>query len=148
MQENYLVIVIIATIVFVVFLLALILASLKSDSEGEKRKREIAEEDAKKSIGIEYFVELVAKRTTSKNELTNAVLEVSKNIPFPKKSKGRAPNKAKVYLNFVLLVASHKNADAKLIAFMDQELKKYNPDYRTEIDIYENEGLRQRANRI
>ena len=69
-------------------------------------------------------------------------------IPFPKKTKGIAPKSAKIYLNFVLLVASHHNADAKLIAFMDEELKKANPDYKREIDLYENEGINQRGNRI
>ena len=58
------------------------------------------------------------------------------------------PKIAKVYLNFVLLVASHRNADAKLIAFMDEELKKANPEYKHEIDIYENEGINQRGKRI
>ena len=54
---------------------------------------------------------------------------------------------AKIYLNFVLLVASHRNADAKLIAFMDDVLKNANPLYKKEIDIYENEGINQRGNR-
>ena len=57
------------------------------------------------------------------------------------------PKGIKVYLNFVLLIASHKKSDAKLIAFMNTTLKKVNSDYGTEIDIYENEGLRQRMNR-
>lgn len=50
-----------------------------------------------------------------------------------------------MYLNFILLNAYHKNADAKLIAFMDEELKIPNPEYKTEIDIYENEGIHQRG---
>ena len=39
------------------------------------------------------------------------------------------------------MIASHRNADAKLIAFMDEELKKTNPDYKREIDLYENAKL-------
>jgi len=31
---------------------------------------------------------------------------------------------------------------------MDRELKKVNPEYITEIDIYENEGFAERKNRI
>ncbi len=99
-------------------------------------------------IAIEELIELVAKRTTSKNDLTAAILKASKECPFPKKTKGIAPKSAKVYLNFVLLIASHHNADAKLIALMDEELKKANPDYKTEIDIYGSEGIHQRGNRI
>lgn len=54
---------------------------------------------------------------------------------FPSK-RTTAPKSAKVYLNFVLLVASHRNADAKIIAFMDSELKKSNPEYKKEITIF------------
>lgn len=94
------------------------------------------------------MVEIVANRNATKNDLTNAVMRVAKEFVFPAKIKGKMPKGIKVYLNFVLLLASHKNADAKLVAFCNTELKKTNKDYTREIDIYENEGLRQRANRI
>jgi len=100
-----------------------------------------------KKYTIENMVELAANRNTTKNDLTNAILKVSKEFIFPSKVKGKTPKGIKIYLNFVLLVASHKKSDAKLIAFMSTTLKKANQEYSKEIDIYENEGLRQRANR-
>jgi len=100
-----------------------------------------------KKYTIENMVELAANRNTTKNDLTSAVLKVSKEFIFPPKIKGKTPKGIKVYLNFVLLVTSHKKSDAKLIAFMNTTLKKVNQDYSKEIDIYENEGLRQRMNR-
>jgi hypothetical protein len=101
-----------------------------------------------KKSTIEQMLEIAANRNSTKNDLTNAILKVVKELPFPQKTKGKMPKNAKLYLNFVLLVTSHKSADAKLIAFMDFELKKVNKAYSTEIDIYENEGLRQRINRV
>ena len=101
-----------------------------------------------KKYTIEDMVELAANKNSTKNDLTNAVMKVSKEFIFPAKIKGKIPKGIKVYLNFVLLVASHKKADAKLIAFMNTTLKKVNSSYGTEIDIYESEGLRQRANRV
>ena len=104
--------------------------------------------DKSKQYTIEDMVEIAANRNSTKNDLTNAILKVSKDFVFPAKEKGKTPKGIKVYLNFILLVASHKKADAKLIAFASYELKKANKDYATEIDIYENEGLRQRMNRV
>ena len=67
----------------------------------------------------------------------------SSNFRLPPKKDGIAPEDAKEYLNFILAIASHKNADAKLIAFMTNELKKKNPEYAREIDAYEQKGMSQ-----
>ena len=148
MQENYLIIGIVAVILIVVISLFIVVANLQKTVviKVNDTKSTTAEEKAK--TRIEEMVEIAAKRTSSKNDLTSAILKVAQECPFPEKIKGAAPKKAKIYLNFVLLVASHREADAKLIAFMDDELKRANPHYRTEIDIYENEGIHQKGNRL
>ena len=148
MEENYIIIAIIAVIAIVLVSLFIVVANLQKTVLIRVKEKAEREEEAARNITIEQLVELVAKRNTSKNDLTAAILRASKECPFPKKDKGIAPKRAKVYLNFVLLVASHHNADAKLIAFMDVTLKQANPEYKTEIDIYENEGIHQRGNRI
>lgn len=148
MQENYIIFAIAAVIVIVLISLFIVVINMQktvmvhTQSAGKNKKHE------GKKISIEELVERVAKRKTSRNELTAAIMKAAKECPFPQKTKGIAPKSAKVYLNFVLLVASHHNADAKLIVFMDEELKKANPEYKTEIDIYENEGINQRGNRV
>ena len=147
MQENYLIIAIVAVIAIVLISLFIIVANLqKTVVEVIHHTKEEEAKDQK--VAIEALVDLAAKRSTSRNDLTNAILKAAKECPFPEKQKGTAPKISKVYLNFVLLVASHRNADAKLIAFMDEELKKANPTYKHEIDVYENEGINQRGNRI
>jgi hypothetical protein len=148
MQENHIIIAIVAVIAIVLISLFIVVANLQKTVVIHVKDTTPKEVEEARRIAIEELIELVAKRTTSKNDLTAAILKASKECPFPKKTKGIAPKSAKAYLNFVLLIASHHNADAKLIAFMDEELKKANPDYKTEIDIYESEGIHQRGNRI
>lgn len=146
MQENYLIIAIVAVIAIVFISLFIVVTNLQKTVVVEVTHTQVQEEKARK-IAIEALIDLVAQRTSSRNDLTNAVLKAAKECPFPAKEKGIAPKISKIYLNFVLLVASHRNADAKLIAFMDEELKKANPEYKREIDMYENEGINQRGNR-
>ena len=148
MQEDHIILAIVAVIAIVLISLFIVVANLQKTVVIRVKDSTPKEVEEARRVAIEELIELVAKRTTSKNELTAAILKASKECPFPKKTKGIAPKSAKTYLNFVLLIASHRNADAKLIAFMDEELKKANPEYKTEIDIYESEGIHQRGNRI
>lgn len=147
MQENYLIIAIVAVIAIVLISLFIVVYNLQKTVVVKVTHPHVEEEKASK-IAIEALIDIVVKRTASHNDLTNAVLKAAKECPFPAKEKGVAPKVSKIYLNFVLLVASHRNADAKLIAFMDEELKKANPEYKREIDMYENEGINQRGNRV
>jgi hypothetical protein len=147
MQEHYLIVAIVAVIAIIIISLFIVVANLQKTVVVETPLIKQAEEK-KRQITIEMMVEIAAKRTSTKNDLTNAVMRVANECPFPPKEKGVIQKHAKVYLNFILLVASHRHADAKLIAFMDETLKKANPEYKQEIDIYENEGIHQRGNRI
>jgi hypothetical protein len=147
MSEKYILISIVIVIIAVIFI-ALVLIVKNNTKEVVVVKKVSKETPEKREVTIKEMVELVARKNTSRDDLKKAIDTVRKSLPFPKKNKHKLPNGIKVYLNFVLLVASHKNADAKLIAYMDRELKKANPQYTTEIDIYENEGFQERANRI
>ncbi len=147
MEKSLIVTLIIALLIIMILVLVVVVSSMGKKSKKIKvvKKGHVSKN---KKYTIENMVELAANRNTTKNDLTNAVLKVSKEFIFPSKVKGKTPKGIKVYLNFVLLVASHKKSDAKLIAFMSTVLKKVNQEYSKEIDIYENEGLRQRANRV
>jgi len=148
MEEKSLIISLIAALSVIVILVLLVVFSSMREKHTKNVKNRKKKAIKSKKVTIEDMVEIAANRNSSKNDLTNAILKVSKEFVFPSKIKGKMPKDIKVYLNFVLLVASHKKSDAKLIAFANNELKKSNKEYSTEIDIYENEGLRQRANRI
>jgi len=97
---------------------------------------------------IKDMNEIAVNRKSTRDDLQKAVDTVISDFPFPKKVKYKLPKEIKIYLNFILLLASHKNADAKLIAYMVEKLKEVNPEYIREIDIYENQGLKERSNRI
>jgi len=146
-EKGLMVSLIVALLIIIILVLVVVFSSMGKKSKKVKviKKQGIVKG---KKYTIEDMVELVSHRNTTKNDLTNAILKVSKEFIFPQKVKGKTPKDIKVYLNFILLVASHKNADAKLIAFMDTTIKNVNKDYSTEIDIYENEGIRQRSRRV
>ena len=147
MEEKGLVVaLVVAMLIIIILVLVVVLSSVGKKAKKVKVVKEEGIVKGKKYT-IENMVELAANRNTTKNDLTSAILKVSKEFIFPKKIKGKMPKGIKVYLNFVLLIASHKKSDAKLIAFMNTTLKKANQDYVNEIDIYENEGLMQRMNR-
>ena len=149
MQENYLIFGIVALIVIVLVALFIIMVNLQKTvvvTHPSKEKKEA--EAAKEKATIEAMIDIASKRRSSKTDLMNAILKVVQDCPFPAKQNGTAPKLSKVYLNFVLLIASHPQSDAQMIAFMSQRIKDANPEYKQEIDIYENEGINQRGNRI
>ena len=148
MEQKSLIISLIFGLLIVIFLVFIVVFYFMKKPAPRTIKTKKKTRPESKQITIEEMVEIAANSKSTKNDLTNATVKVAKKLPFPKKVKGKLPKGIKVYLNFVLLIASHKQADAKLIAFANAELKKTNKEYSTEIDIYENEGLRQRANRI
>lgn len=147
MEEKSLIIILIIALLFIVFLILIVVFSSIGKDNNVVKKTKNQPSTKNKKPTIEDMLEIVANKNATKNDLTNTIIKVTKEFIFPPKIKGKMPQGIKLYLNFVLLVTSHTKADAKLIAFMNTELKKVNKEYSTEIDIYENEGLRQRANR-
>lgn len=137
--------VLIALVLIVLSVLIFLILKLGGDKESEKQKSldEVANENSR----LDDLLFIVSRRSSSKSELSSAAIEFVRKLPFPKKDSSKVPENAKEYLNFILLLASHKNTDAKLIAFVNKELKKRNPSYIKEIDIYEDQGIRQRKNR-
>jgi len=102
-----------------------------------------AKEAANRGITLDDLLAVANDPGTSKNKLFSILRTFYSNFRLPPKKDGIAPEDAKEYLNFILAIASHKNADAKLIAFMTNELKKKNPEYAREIDAYEQKGMSQ-----
>ena len=149
MDGKYILITVVIVIIIIIFVtLILIVKNSNKTVIIKNTKPKESASTTRKKFTIKDMNEIAARRNTTRDELKKAIDIVKKDLIFPKKIKHKLPRDIKIYLNFVLLVASHKNADAKLIAYMDKELKKANPEYVTEIDIYENEGFTERKNRI
>lgn len=90
------------------------------------------------------ILDVVSNKESSKNDVTNALNTFLTKITMPPKQNEKVTNEAKVYLKFILLLANHPKADAKLIAYMNNELKKRYPTYANEIDMYEEKGRSRR----
>ena len=99
MQESYIVAAIGAVVVLTLIALFIVVANTQKTIIVKVQENGVEEEE-KPHITIEALSEIAAKRKTSKNELTKAVLEASKYCPFPQKIKGVAPKSSKIYLNF------------------------------------------------
>ena len=148
MNTKYILIGIVIIIIAIIFIVMILIVKNSNKTIIISKEQNKKPTINKKNFTIKDMSEIAAKRKSSREELKKAVDYVAKNLPFPKKTNHKLPKDIKIYLNFVLLIASHKNADAALIAYMDRELKKVNQQYNIEIDIYENEGLKERSNRI
>lgn len=148
MPEKYILIAIVMFIVIAIFIAIVVITIKNSKTIIETKIVNVSDERETKAVTIKDMTEIAANRHSTQEDLKKAVDIVIKELPFPKKVKFKLPKDVKIYLNFVLLIASHKNADAKLIAYMDEKLKEANMQYGTEIDIYENEGFKERKNRI
>ena len=88
----------------------------------------------KEEITIEKLEKLAGDNSLSKNELFELIQVFVGNFSIPAK-------------NFIILICSHKNSDAKLISFLDKEAKKKNPSYIVEIEESEKIGIENRKNR-
>ncbi|QKF91841.1 fatty-acid--CoA ligase [Campylobacter sp. CCUG 57310] len=140
-------IVIISLIIAVAAVIAILLLIIFKLRRTPQSRPKVSSEPALKTdenINLNSLLDIVANKSSTKDELFGALKIFTDKFSIPAKQKGKIPNEAKAYLSFILLLASHSNADAKLIAFMNNELKKKNPTYANEIELYEEQGKARR----
>ena len=101
----------------------------------------------KEEITIEKLEKLAGDNSLSKNALFELIQLFVGNFSIPAKNNQVMPKEANNYINFIILICSHKNSDAKLISFLDKEAKKKNPSYIVEIEESEKIGIENRKNR-
>ncbi len=134
MSSKALLILIIAVLsIFVLVVLSLIIKKSSSKNTTKSKQKTIND-----------YVRIVSSPNTSTKELEKTIDIVLNLYPFPKKTSYKAPPESKPYLDFIFFIAHHKNANAKMIADLNRNLKKINPNYKEEIDAYEEEGLSKR----
>ena len=125
---------------------ALIYLLLKDSTKETKSANKIAP-IKEEILTIEKLEELASDNSLSKNELFDLVKVFADKFSIPAKKDKGAPKEASNYINFIILICSHQNADAKLISFLDKEAKKKNPSYVAEIEESEKIGIENRKNR-
>ncbi len=134
-----------AVALLLVAVLVIMLLNSKNTKKKASKNINVKKEKIKEpEITFEELLAIVKSKRSSTNDLSKAVIQLVRHFPFPEKKGNVLSDEAKKYLDFVFSVASHPNANAKLIAFMDKELKRANPSYKVEIDVYEDRGLNLR----
>ncbi|WP_103615334.1 fatty-acid--CoA ligase [Campylobacter concisus] len=138
-------------IVFFIFLLIVAICALVylllKNKDHQVLARGLEPESEEEEITIEKLEELAGDKTLSKNELFELIQIFGEKFIIPAKKNQVAPKEASNYINFIILICSHQNADAKLISFLDKEAKKKNPSYVAEIEDSERIGIENRKNR-
>lgn len=134
--------VLMALVLLVLAIFIYIIVKIKNEGDTDKTQESQLEKNL--ASKLDELLLIVSNKQSSKDTLEGVAIDFVQNFPFPAKRGENIPKHAKGYLNFILLLARHKNTDAKLIAFVNKELKKRNPTYSNEIDIYEDQGIKQR----
>jgi hypothetical protein len=127
---------------FILIIAVLIAAVLKFKDVPAKS---IISEKTKRETTLQDLLEIVRNKNSDKKELSEALKIFATSFKIPPKNGDKVSAEARAYLMFITILASHPKTDAKFIAFMNNELKKANPAYSSEIDVYEKEGVRKRA---
>ncbi|NPA81713.1 MAG: hypothetical protein GXO31_03785 [Epsilonproteobacteria bacterium] len=130
-----------AVALLVVVLIVVMVFNMKKKSATAAVSAPKKETPKEPEVTLDDLLEIVHCKQSSSNDLSKAVIKLVKDFPFPPKTGNSVSKEARKYLDFVFAVASHPNSNAKLIAFMDKELKRANPAYKMEIDVYEDRGL-------
>mgnify|MGYP000293319961 FL=1 len=136
---NQTLIIAILAVIFLIIVAALIFLVAKFKLGGKTAQNAPAKQE-EKELTLQDLIGIVSDQKSDKDDLLAALKTFAASFNIPSKQNGKAASDAKAHLNFITILASHKNADAKLIAFMSNELKKKNPEYAREIDVYEQKG--------
>lgn len=137
-------------IIFIALAVALVIFGLKFRSKRDSCV--VLENKAVASVptrefGIKDLINVASDQKSSKNDLFAAAKVFCEQLSIPEKQDDKISDEAKLYLSFILLVASHSNVDAKLITYLSTESKKKNPTYAIEIETYETQGIESRKAR-
>lgn len=101
--------------------------------------------DQNKQSEIISLIKTATNQNLEKDEIKKLV-QIFLSLNFPLKNGNKITKEAENYLNFILLISSHKNADAKIISHLSIESKKKNTSYSQEIEEYEEIGISSRKN--
>ncbi|EKR7997376.1 fatty-acid--CoA ligase [Campylobacter fetus] len=136
---------IIALIVIALIIIFILVIVMVAKNKPKAKTVHIAINKDSKGLDIEDLISIVSDKKSTKEDIFKASQYFIKNFKIPPKLDGKAPPESKIYLRFIALVAAHKNSDAKIIAYIDNEIKKSNSKYGNEIDKYERNGIARRT---
>lgn len=133
------------------FIVAVIyIAFLGSNSKKNKKTTQETKIPDKKdeeleNLSINELNAIASDSKSSKNDLFKIVRYYLRNYNIPAKVDGKIPPESDPYLLFVYLIASHRNSDAKLIAYMSVSMSEKYPQYAIEIETQEKKAVNFRT---
>ena len=145
MVDNQIIMISSLMLFLIIFITVVLFVYMSKKSKLAIPPKPIQQKSENKQLTIKDMLEIVKNKQSTKNDILRAVIIVAKKMKFPTKKKdGKLTPDAIDYLNFILHAILNKRSDAKLIAFMNKELKTANPAYSSEIDKYEAMGIQAR----
>lgn len=150
-DSNSIIYIVIFLVIIFAFIIAVIYIAIwvRGDEKADIKKDEfyvldkVLKSQKDKTINIDDMIAVVSKDNLSKNDLFLALQYYINNFEIPKEDELEI-NK---YMLFIFLIASHRSADAKLIAYMSITLRKLYPQYLARIEIEEQKGIEYRKKR-
>jgi len=150
MSTNTLIIIL---IILLILLIPLLLSYLVYPDEKIAKKLPIKQKSkptpVKKSegkISFEKIAEIFANKKSTKEELAENIEQLIKyHGKIHTKLGDLAHPDFKRYLNVIMALCSHPQADKNLIVALDHKLKAKNPKYTMEIDDAVNKGIAKRG---
>ncbi|WP_221254691.1 fatty-acid--CoA ligase [Campylobacter sp. 19-13652] len=135
-------IILLGLVVLLIFLALKLASNTEKVASKETKNEPKISENESKTPDIKELLKFASDSSKSRNDLANLVY-VFCQLKWPQFSNP-VSKEAELYLSFILLIASHKNSDAKLVTYLNSEAKKLNPAYSNLIEEYENMGLSSR----
>lgn len=151
-NENAVIYVVIFFVIIFIFIVAVIYVAFSNNGNDKPKsvKRDeyyvldkIHKKQKDKTINIDDLLVVVSDDNLAKNDLFLALQYYINNFEIPKENELEI-NK---YMLFIFLISSHKNANAKLIAYMSITLKRLYPNHAVRIELEEQKGVEYRKKR-
>lgn len=142
----FFIVIIIIFVLFFIFIIVLNLLFKDKKVSTQIRKLDVIQMiNNGKIVEVQDLNDFLKNQNVSKEDLTKVCNYFVANHKLPhKKTTDQIPASARMHIRFISLLSSHPNADAKIISFFNNTLKRVNPGYEKEIDQFESNGIKHR----
>ncbi len=144
MKEN--IIIGLGILVFILIIACVFYFIIKSSKKPINETEKVTKTKNEPKNDLEDLIK-AAKEAKDTSTLSKVVLAFIQTQSLGERGAGKLSEDAKKKLSFISTVCANKNADAKMISYLNLELGKKNPSFKREIDLYENMGLAKRRMR-
>lgn len=144
MKEN--IIIGLGVLVFILIIAFVFYFIIKSSKKPINETEKVVKTKNEPKNDLEDLIR-AAKEARDASTLSKVILAFIQTQSLGERGTGKLSEDANKKLSFISAVCANKNADAKMISYLNLELSKKNPSFKKEIDLYENMGLAKRRMR-